>query len=382
MKIQNRKIIYKINQGVDFVIFDEINSEYILELFGNKYTSEILYVRPKPIYLNFNFFYLFFKSLLSILRSKEKDSLKSILNKSYTLAMILIYKSKSVVTLIDNNTDFHWASRYLKTKYFIAIQNGFRLAYVKNNPLFYIDHYFCFGKHEVVSIPKQGHHINNFYPCGSLIADVNLSKNKVENTKYDILVISCWRGNIGFTKEVRDTMSSMKKMDELLARYLSENTNIKAAVILRSERNSEHWFIPELEIDEESYFKSIYKDSATIIENDFKNKNIYKLILESNFLISTLSTALIEGFGIGKKSLLCNFTGIDDYHVDFSEDIITKSDDYNTFSKNIDYIIQMPEREYNKKYFKLQKYYMSLNGEFTVKEYILKKIEEIIKNKL
>ncbi len=376
MKIYNRKILFKIKQGVDFLIFDEINSEYILELLGQTYTTEIACVRPKPIYLNLKFLFLFCESFFSILSSIEHENTKSTINKAYTKSMLLIYKSKAVITMIDNNKDFHWASKNVKGLHFIAIQNGFRLAYVNKN--LFLNHYFCFGQHEIDSLPKQGHQINNFYPCGSLIAGINFSRYGDVSIDYDLLIISCWRGNIGFAKEVSDTMLSMKKMDLLIAKYLSERTNIKAAIILRSEKNSEHWFMPELNMDEETYYKNIYNDSATIIQNDFKNKNIYKVILQSDLLISTLSTALIEGFGIGKKSLLCNFTGVQDYHIDFPGEITTNLDDFSSFSNLLDNIFKIPYSEYLDRYNKLQAYYMNFDPAIPIKERIREKITEIL----
>ncbi len=377
MNIWKRKIITHVKQGVDILIFDEVNSEYIFELLGQTYTTEILLVRPKPIFLNFKFFLIFLNSYFSISVSKDHENVKSTIKKAYIMSTLLIYKSKAVITMIDNNSDFHWAAKNVKGLHFIAIQNGFRLAYVNDNK-FYLEHYFCFGQHEVDSLPKQGNTISKFYPFGSLIADINLSKYNNLSIDYDILIISCWRGNIGYTKEVCDTMSSMKKMDMLIAKYLSERKNIKAAIILRSEKNSEHWFISELNLDEEAYYKNIYKDSAVIFQNDFKNKNIYKLILQSNFLISTLSTALIEGFGIGKKSLLCNFTGVDDYHVDFPVDITTTSEDFSDFSKILDTIINMPSSEYLNQNKKLQNYYMGFDSNKNVKQRIKEKINEIL----
>lgn len=376
MNIWNRKIITNVTQGIDILIYDEVNSKYILELIDKTYSTEIIYVRPKSIYINFKFFLLFCKSLISLISKQEKNT-RHLLRNAYTMTMLLIYKSKAVITLIDNNNDFHWASKNIKGLHFIAIQNGFRLTYVKGN-IFYLNHYFCFGQHEINTLPKQGHKINNFYPYGSLIADINLSKYNDVSIEYDMLIISCWRGNIGYTKEVRDTMLSMKKMDLLIAKYLSERPKIKAAIILRSEKNSEHWFIPELNMDEESYYKNIYKDSATIVQNDFKNKNIYKIILQSHFIISTLSTALIEAFGVGKKSLLCNFTGIEDYHIDFPTEITTKLNDFSSFSNLLDNIINIPYSQYLESNNKLQAYYMNFDPAKPVRERIREKIKEIL----
>jgi hypothetical protein len=47
----------------------------------------------------------------------------------------------------------------------------------------------------------------------------------------------------------------MKISDNLISKYLSKR-NLKAAIILRSERDGEHWYMPEIGSTEEQYFKS------------------------------------------------------------------------------------------------------------------------------
>ena len=51
-------------------------------------------------------------------------------------------------------------------------------------------------------------------------------------------------------------MKAMLKMDELLSRYIMD-TNIKASILMRSERESSDRDIPFYG-DEEEYFKNIY----------------------------------------------------------------------------------------------------------------------------
>jgi len=57
--------------------------------------------------------------------------------------------------------------------------------------------------------------------------------------------VSSWRENIGFNQEVRDTMEAMRRMDIQLAKYI-RNRKVKAAIILRNEKDGPHWFMPEL----------------------------------------------------------------------------------------------------------------------------------------
>ena len=73
------------------------------------------------------------------------------------------------------------------------------------------------------------------------------------------MIVSCWRGNIDYAPDVAESMMSMKKMDLSIAKHLSER-KLKSAVILRSERNSDDWFMSEVGLNEEQYYKEIYGD--------------------------------------------------------------------------------------------------------------------------
>ena len=175
-------------------------------------------------------------------------------------------------------------------------------------------------------------------------------------------------------------MRSMRAMDELLAKYLQQK-NFKAAIILRSERNGQHWFVPEIGSNEKDYFKSIYGNTVTVIETDFRERNIFSLIQESRFIISCLSTALLEGFGIGKKVLYCNFSETDKYHLDFDPAIVTKDNSYENFSKQLDVLINMEQQDYDHEYRKLQQYYMHFPERKTTHEVIADTIDDIITRK-
>ena len=90
------------------------------------------------------------------------------------------------------------------------------------------------------------------------------------NHKYDMLIVSSWRGNIGYPIDQIDTMNSMRVMDNLMFKYVTKN-NIKAAVILRNERDGEHWFVPEIGKNEENRENRIGKHEKT------KNKKRKKI---------------------------------------------------------------------------------------------------------
>jgi hypothetical protein len=86
----------------------------------------------------------------------------------------------------------------------------------------------------------------------------------------------------------------------------------------------------------------------------------------------------LEGFGLGKKVLYCNFTGTDMYHKDFDKAIVTTEIDYELFAKNLDELFTMSMKEYDNIYLKHQKYYMNYPKDNHTYQAISDKIDLII----
>jgi hypothetical protein len=168
----------------------------------------------------------------------------------------------------------------------------------------------------------------------------------------------------------------MTKMDTLLAKYISIN-KIKAAVILRTEINSNDFFMKEIgnEID---YFKKIYKDAVEIIENNFYKRVIYKNMQNAEVITSCLSSALIEAYGIGKKIMYFNFTNSNKYHCDLDRLIVSSPVNWESFRDTMDSIFKIRNEDYCKLHQKNMKKMMSLDSNRNICDVIQHKIDEII----
>ena len=197
-----------------------------------------------------------------------------------------------------------------------------------------------------------------------------------KSPKYDILVVSTWRGNINGEDGFGDTMRGMRKMDELLARYI-HSRELHVAVILRAERDSVHWDV-EGRGTEESYFRSLYGKDIEIIENDFTKRPIYNAMLSSELTISCLSTALLEAYGFGKKVLYCNFMNTGQYH-DYDDIVITKDSNVLNFSRLIDELLVEDNDLYRKKHSNIAEYWMKQDALNETQECIVRHINEIAK---
>jgi hypothetical protein len=161
-------------------------------------------------------------------------------------------------------------------------------------------------------------------------------------------------------------------MDLLLSKYLKEY-NLKAAIIMRSEPNSPDRDIPVYG-DEKEYYKSMYPNSTNIIDPDFKERNIYKIMDQSGIIITSGSTAAREAFGWGKKVLYCDFTGTDLYN-DYEPVILFTIDDYEAFKAKMNELSLMSYDEYAEKTKKYAAYLMSYNQAIPPHLFIRRKIK-------
>lgn len=391
MKILGRPLRFGDPKSANIVIFNETNSHHVRKALSKNYSIAIFNRHPEDIWIGFRVVLYFFRFIGQFdfqgAVKHQSGLIIGILKQLryiYFESCLVAMKPKAVVSFIDNDKNFHWLSKKCRRFPFIAIQNGFRprphCCDTNDYSDYYLQHLFCMGYHAIASFPKMGYHVENFYPVGSLLASLYFNRQQLSvNEKYDILIVSTWRGNIGYQQDVKDTMRSMKIMDHLLARYIKDK-DIKAAVILRTERDSKDWSMLEIGMSEEDYYREIYGNCVDIIETDFIKRNIYPLMQQSRVIISCLCSALLEAFAIGKKVLYCNFTGSDWYYQDLPPSIITSDSNYESFAERLNELRKMSHEEYLQVNQESQKYYISSFESKPTYQAISEKIDKIIEN--
>tara|TARA_B110000008_G_scaffold190128_1_gene188891 strand:+ start:688 stop:1866 length:1179 start_codon:yes stop_codon:yes gene_type:complete len=375
----------------DIIIFDETDASLIQSVIPKGLTVSIFKARPIDFHITPTIIMNFLKNLRLI---KFKNS--EFLNRSlfykifwqlrcvYIKADILSRKPKAIVTSIDNCSKFAWLSENYQLAPCIAIQNGFRLSYDANSMnKYYCQHLFCFGEREIADFPRMNYKVDNYYPVGSINLSINFEKQLTDiKPKYDLLVVSCWRGNIGYSKDVKDSMKAMRLMDETLVKFL-QNRDLKVAVILRSERDSDQWFMPEIGMTEEGYFKSIYGDLIEIIDVNFAQRNVYPVMQSAEVIIAGFSTTcLIEAYAMEKKILYMNFCGNNKYHLDFKSEILFEAhnDKFHSFNSRLNALLEISSEEYVMKHKKTMEFYT--RGPINLsRDRIRKGINEIIISK-
>ena len=354
--------------SADIIIFDETNSSSIQRVTPKGLTVSIFKMRPMEFYITPGIVINF---LINLKYLKFKDS--RFLNRSffykifwqmlciYIKADLLSRNPKAIITMIDNCSKFAWLSENYQLAPCIAIQNGFRLSHDANpKDRYYCQHLFCFGQREISEFPRMNYKVDNFYPVGSLNLSLNFDHH-LANTEfvYDLLVVSCWRGNIGYAKDVEDSMKAMRLMDITLAKYL-QSRDLKTAVILRSERDSDQWVMPEIGMSEEDYYKSIYGDLIEIIDVNFAQRNVYPVMQSAEVIVAGFSTTcLIEAYAMRKKVLYMNFCGNNKYHCDFKSEILFEAhnDKSPSFESRLNDLLEVSSQDYVMKHEKTMEFY-------------------------
>ncbi len=384
-----RSICFSNPDSAEIIIFDDTHSDLVRDVLPENYSVDVFNTRPVQIRLTALILLNFILNLKLFSFSYIKTSKRSIFYKVgwqllciYIKADLMSRKPKALVTFIDNCSKFAWLSENLDEVPCIGIQNGFRLSYAANTEdSYYCQHLFCFGEREIIDFPKLGYKVDHFYPVGSLLLSNNLDDRTIyDKPVYDFLIVSCWRGNIGFAQDVVDSMEAMRIMDKMLAEY-QKNHNLKAAVILRSERDSDDWVMPEIGMSEEDYYTYIYGDSIEIIDVNFAERNIYPVMQNAGLIIAGFSTTcLIEAYAMGKKVLYANFCGTDKYHVDFKSDIVFQGsgNDYVQFERRLDNLLSCSHETYVTEHKDLMNYYIYMPYSGCKREGIKKKINDIV----
>jgi surface carbohydrate biosynthesis protein len=350
----DREIHFKSPPSSDIVIFEKIGSGRIQNLILPGKPVFVFESMLDDIFLSFRVVGHFLLNLSHFKINSIKNystRLRGIVGQMwniYILSVIKVINPRVIITLIDNHPVFHWLCENYSGAELMAIQNGTRTrGQLHSNKSGYIlQHYFCFGNYEKDLFSEFGYKVKNYYPVGSLLSGYYInSKMLNQDPIYDICVISSWRGDIGNTDDVKESMKAMKIFDEMLSRYIQE-TNIKVSIIMRSEPESNDRNIP-IYGNEKEYFQNIYPDSVNLIDPDFQNRNIYSEMLKGNLIISMGSTTPREAFGMGKKILYCDFTKSDLYN-DYHEMVLHKDQNYESFKKRLDELLEISIDDYKK----------------------------------
>ncbi len=355
------------------LIFDQ-NGENILSravLDSLNYT--VLPVRGESVFISLrivvNSIKNLFKVILFLLRIK-KINISYLISLGYYLSCIEYVAPKVVIANIDNAGLFYHLNKLYNKAEFLAIQNGMRVPDdIKRSTLTNdIFQFFCFGLYEKELYSKCGHKTTNFKPIGSLRGGYyKYCLSEKPEICYDICIVSQFREDIVFGNKYPSDKAGYARLNKYLAMFLKDKNIKKVCVACR--------FNNDLEVD---YFKQFY-DHAEIVKNNREELLTYKCMDKSNVIIAGFSTAAIEAFGWGKKVLLYNYTGDNNYSFPLPDIcMIEGNDEYRFFEEKLNNLLTMNYDYYKKINSKYFKYFMNYDPQNPPNEIIRRKILNII----
>ena len=135
--LKSTKILFRNPDQSDYVIYDDINTQFIELLLKNKkfFILPSRVERIKQIYISFE-----------IIKSIIKNVFKFSLKQNYLTAIISQISPKIVITHIDNSHDFSISTKIFENKNKICCNTKLRKEGSEFNNLF-LDIFFVFGEH-------------------------------------------------------------------------------------------------------------------------------------------------------------------------------------------------------------------------------------------
>ena len=207
------------------------------------------------------------------------------------------------------------------------IQNGLRM-HISDTCFKYSDYYVSMGRGEVLQVfNESGCEFRNIYPLGSLrFANylASVGGRRIE-MKYDFLFVESGYLTIFFNPGYFAT--STERFD---LSFSSEAT-VKSLQIIKEIADKGRYrvaFQTQFK-GETALIKNLgyYSDKITYFEKG--ERSIYQTALESEVILSTVSTVCMEAMGIGKKVGFINFSGNDSLNWSFRD----LNAEYNSASK-------------------------------------------------
>jgi surface carbohydrate biosynthesis protein len=267
-----KKWEFKKIKKIRYLIIGQDHSKFILKyLPSNK--AEIVSFKIINFYI---IFHLFFNN-------------KRISKLNYFIKSIQLTDPQTVVTMIDNDTDFYRLKKYFPNKKFIAIQNGYRTEpkktyLIKKNEKLQCDVIFCFGRQNI-------HYYKSFIqtrviPIGSIknnmISEDNLRKKRI------ITYISEFRPN---DKNKRINFYNLGQIYWKEA-LVSEVKLLKAVNFLCKKRDIKFYIMGRLlnKNKEINYFDSVIgKNNFNYVQRK-NNFTSYNFLKNSHVIISMTSS--------------------------------------------------------------------------------------------
>lgn len=284
------KFSIKKPQKSKIVIFDRIGSELIEKYFKEvKLSYHIVDTRLESLNL-----FIILKLILAR---------KPLTFKNYIILYLKTLDFSTVISGIDNNLLFLTLKKFLKEKRFICIQQGWRSPKFFDNKLknlqnAELDLMFTFNKKFSDVFSKYIK--SKFIEIGSFKNNLTLKKKSLSSN------------SIGFISEI--SIGSRKNLMNL-SNYKVKSEDFYSADIKLIQIISNYCTLNKINFKiigkydyqwEKKFYKNILKDTDYTFIPNYKDRDVYKICDNTDLVVGTFSTLLLENLARGNKTLVFN----------------------------------------------------------------------------
>ena len=284
------KFSIKSPQKSKIAIFDRIGSELIEKYFKQvKLSYHIVDTRLESLNL-----FVILKLILAR---------KPLTFKNYIILYLKTLDCSTVISGIDNNLLFLTLKKFLKGKRFICIQQGWRSPKFFDNKLknlqnAELDLMFTFNK-------KFSDIFSKFIK--SKFIEIGSFKNNLTFKKK-----SSSSNSIGFVSEI--SIGSRKNLMNL-SNYKVKSEDFYSADIRLIQIISNYCTLNKIKFKiigkydyqwEKKFYKNILKDADYTFIPNYKDRDVYKICDNTDLVVGTFSTLLLENLARGNKTLVFN----------------------------------------------------------------------------
>jgi hypothetical protein len=330
------------------VVLDACGLRTLVPLF-NGTSYEVVHVRGEVVHLTLPILV----STLRYLRRTHRP------HAAYVLAMLEQIRPSVVVTTIDNSQVFTLASQHYSGARFVAVQNGVRCLerdFPEGTIPIHIPEFACFGEHDVEMYSRHGAKVGRYYPIGSLKDSYyRRTISAPAEPSFDLCLVSEVDPDLG------DSYPEIVRSVEQLAEYLSrfcKSTNATLCVAARYNPDSEL----RAYAFEQQWVRAHFGSAIELVPNCSEDFSTYRMIDSAHVSLAFNSTALVEAFGRGQRSLFCNFTSEDYYDLPVAGVWSLRNPTYEEFSDRLSWLLTMTDAEFRNMSADAAKYVMSFDS--------------------
>jgi surface carbohydrate biosynthesis protein len=357
---------YKLDKS-DYLVMDEVNSQWIIPLLPKDKSYYVLENRGKSLQVR----------LTIILGFVRHSLLSGSPFVGYLSAVLDEVNPEMVITYIDNSRHFYNLNRYYKNCRFLAIQNAARFDIrhmtKKEGKKIFLSEFVCFGQYEIDLYTEKQAKIGHFLPLGSLKNDYYKQYKKNDLNKKNDICFVCEPSPGWDLIEKAGFEAAVGLIATYALRFAREN---KKTIHFAGKRAPD-----TLERKQEIawYKKYIGETANCITANNKMEYSTYQVIDSSSVSIGFISTAFTEAMNRKNKCLICNFTGYEKWDFPIEGPWFLSQSDYPSFENAMNLLLNMSNEDYVRKVKDVSDYLMKNNKSESSINYLKRYIADATK---